>query len=110
MRKAKIRTTRRKSSVSATVPRVRRSLIPAGGSASTYQVTLVTRADLELITVPAEEKVAEAPRYDRRRDEPAFQRAWQKVAEAKARGEVAAVPPMPPGGIRLRGSRAKPGA
>lgn len=73
-----------------------------------YQVTLVKMSDLTLIKTesnPSEVKIAHPPRYDAQRDEPAFQKAWQKVAEAKARGEVTA-PKLPPNGIRLRGSRA----
>ena len=88
----------------------KRPLCPADGSIPTYQVTQVAQADLTLIAPRAEVKVVEAPRYERRRDEPAFQRAWQKVAEAKAHGEFPTLPPMPPGGVRLRGSCAKTGA
>ena len=85
----------------------KRPLCPADSNDSAYRVTLVAQADLSLVTPPAEAKIVEAPRYERQRDEPAFQRVWQKVAETKARGEFAALPPMPPGGIRLRGSRGK---
>ena len=52
-------------------------------------------------------KSAEPPRYIRERDEPAFIRAWEQVAELKRKGMVKPVPPRPIGGIKLRGKPAE---
>jgi hypothetical protein len=74
---------------------------------SKYRVTLVPLESLHLITQERDIPGVEAPRYNAERDEPAFQAVWQQVAEMRAHGKVAPIPPATPGGIRLRGSRTK---
>lgn len=68
-------------------------------------VVLVSASSLEESRAP-NRQVAEV-RYVRDRDEPAFQRAWQRISDMKAQGKLNAVPPAPTGGIRLRGRRTK---
>lgn len=87
--------------------RVKRLVESTTSSESNYRVTLVPSESLRLITQERGLPVVEAPRYDADRDEPAFQAAWQQVAEMSAQGKVTPIPPTAPGGIRLRGSRAK---
>ena len=67
------------------------------------KVILVDAESLKQDTTPTTGVVA--PRYDRERDEPAFQRAWERIAAIKAQGQLKPVPTEPVGGIRLRGSR-----
>ncbi len=89
-----------------TADRTKRFMKGTRKTSSQYHVTHVAREDITLILRSTEKPVVQAPRYDPERDEPAFQRAWQKVSELRAQGKVA---PVPPDGIRLRGSHTKPG-
>lgn len=68
---------------------------------SKYHMTLVPIEDLKLISHPRKPTGAQAPRYDRERDEPAFDAAWKEVAELRAQGKIKPIPPIPPGGLRV---------
>lgn len=46
-------------------------------------------------------------RYVRDRDEPAFNRTWERISQMKAQGQLKPIPAQPVGGVRLRGTRAK---
>ena len=66
-----------------------------------YRITLVPIEELKFIQGPKERMGAQAPRYDRERDEPAFEAAWKHVAEMRAQGKLTPIPPIPPGGLRV---------
>lgn len=67
-----------------------------------YRITEIPISELETTVIPIGSVGAQAPRYDRERDEPAFERAWARVSERAPRTPM--IPP-PPGGFRLRGGR-----
>lgn len=70
-----------------------------------YRITEILISELEMTDNPIEFKVAQPPRYDSERDEPAFEKAWARVGEMKAQGKLAPFPPFPKDGIKLRGGR-----
>ena len=72
-----------------------------------YRIRLVSELDLEFIHRPKKRMGAQAARYDRERDEPAFDAAWEHVAELRAQGELTSIPPIPPGGLCVPRSRQK---
>ena len=72
-----------------------------------YRIIHVPLGSTKHDATPA--KVAQPPRYDRERDEPAFEKAWARVAEMKAQGKLAPLPPFPKDGIKLRGRRHQKG-
>jgi len=70
-------------------------------------VVLVSAESLKVATPTR--GIVEA-RYIRERDEPAFERTWERIRQLKAQGDLKPVPVPPIGGIRLRGSREKQSA
>ena len=85
-----------------------RGISPTDGTR--YRITLVSEDELKLIERPKKRMGAQAPRYDRARDEPGFDAAWKYVAELRAQGKLTPIPPFPKGGLKLRGSRQKESA
>ena len=69
-------------------------------------IVILVNADKIHMSAVTEPKVVDFG-YDRERDEPALQRTWERIRELKAQGLLKPTPKLPPGGIRLRGSRAK---
>lgn len=67
-------------------------------------VTLVNSDELQIQS--DEEKIVRV-RFEHEYDELALKRVWEHMAQLKADGELQAVPPPPPGGIRLRGKNTR---
>lgn len=72
-----------------------------------YRIMLVSEDELKFIQKPKKRMGAQAPRYERERDEPAFDAAWKHAAELRAQGKLAPLPPFPKGELKLHGSRPK---
>ena len=63
----------------------------------------VVLVDSKSLEVMAPTRGIVEPRYIRERDEPAFERTWERISQLKAQGDLKPVPAPPVGGIRLRG-------
>ena len=69
-----------------------------------YRVTLVPDESISQFQ-PSMHSIVEAPTYLPEVDEPAFEKAWQKVRLKRTLGEVEPIPKSRAGCIQLRGSR-----